>query len=134
MSDYGAGSRRIAKLPSDKPARRLNDILENIDRIESYTNDYTFERFVQDRRCRDAVERCLSRISEAASKLEGLVDPLAPDQPWSDIRGIGNLLRHEYDRVDLAMIWDIVINDMAPLRQAVNAALEVLKNSEPNGA
>jgi uncharacterized protein with HEPN domain len=133
MSDYAAASQRIGKLPSDKPARRLTDILENIDRIQSYTKDYSLERFAQDRQCRDAVERCLSRISEAAKKLEGLVESLAPDQPWSDIRDIGNLLRHEYDRLDLGMIWDIVTNDITPLRQSVDAALKALQRDKPNG-
>jgi Protein of unknown function DUF86 len=53
-------------LPSDKPLVRLYDILENIDRIRRYTENYTFARFADDSKCQDAVERCLLRISEAA--------------------------------------------------------------------
>lgn len=34
--------------------------------------------------------------------------PLAPDQPWQDIRGIGNHLRHGYDSLDIGMIWEAV--------------------------
>lgn len=30
------------------------------------------------------------------------------DQPWRDIRGIGNRLRHGYDALDSAMIWEAV--------------------------
>jgi uncharacterized protein with HEPN domain len=75
-------------LPSDKPLIRLNDILENIDRIRRYTEGYEFERFAGDTRCQDAVERCLLRISEAARKLAGLLDEIAPEQPWSDVRAV----------------------------------------------
>lgn len=84
-------------MPSDKPIQRLNDILENIDWIFQYTKGLRFRNFVEDRLVRDAVERCLLRISEAAKKLEGIVDKLAPGQPWSDIRSLGNAIRHEYD-------------------------------------
>jgi uncharacterized protein with HEPN domain len=91
-------------LPSEKPLLRLYDILENIDRIRHYTEHHAFEHFSEDPKCQDAVERCLMRISEAARKLEGIVDLIAPDQPWSDIRSVGNVLRHEYDIVDSAVI------------------------------
>jgi uncharacterized protein with HEPN domain len=86
-------------LPSDKPLKRLNDILENIDRIVQYTRDQGFDDFIQDHLTRDAVERCLLRISEAANKLKGIVDELAPDQPWSDIRALGNAIRHDTMRL-----------------------------------
>ena len=29
-----------------------------------------------------------------------------PDQPWGDVRGMGNRLRHAYDRVDLDIVWN----------------------------
>jgi uncharacterized protein with HEPN domain len=52
-------------LPSDRPVTRLRDILQNIERIERYTEGYSLDRFVGDGRCQDAVERCLARICEA---------------------------------------------------------------------
>jgi len=42
-----------------------------------------------------AVQYALLIISEAARKLGAHAESLAPGQPWPDIRGIGNLLRHE---------------------------------------
>jgi uncharacterized protein with HEPN domain len=117
-------------LPSEKPRLRLEDILENIDRIEEYTSGYDYARFLRDRLCRDAVERCLLRIPEAAKKLEGLVEILAPDIPWSNIRAVGNVLRHEYDDVDQAIIWKIVTDGLPPLRSAVEAALAKLSEDD----
>ncbi|MBV9970952.1 MAG: DUF86 domain-containing protein [Xanthobacteraceae bacterium] len=113
-------------LPSDKPLIRLNDILENVERILRYTEGYDFERFVSDARCQDAVERCLLRISEAARKLSAVLDEIAPGQPWSDVRAVGNVLRHEYDAVDPAVIWQIVEKDLVPLHQAVEKAIRDL--------
>ena len=54
-----------------------------------------------------------------------------PDEPWSDIRGVGNMLRHEYDRIDRTMIWDIVTNDLPSLRRAAVMVLEQMRGDTP---
>jgi uncharacterized protein with HEPN domain len=56
----------------------------------------------------------------------GLLEEIVPNQPWSGIRAIGNVLRHEYDRVEPAMIWRIVEKDLVPLRRAVEKAIRIL--------
>jgi uncharacterized protein with HEPN domain len=43
---------------------------------------------------------------------------MVPDVPWRDIRDMGNFLRHEYDRVDLAVVWRTVTDDLPPLKDA----------------
>lgn len=117
-------------MPSDNPLYRLADVLENIERIWAYTENYTFDHFVSDPKCQDAVERCLLRVSEAARKLQGVVEVLAPDQPWSDIRAVGNVLRHDYDAIDPNVIWHIIENDLGPLWQAVDRAIVVLREKD----
>jgi uncharacterized protein with HEPN domain len=119
-------------LPSSNPRLRLEDIIDNIDRIEEYTRLNTSENFVRDRKTQDAVERCLQRISEAATKLEGSVENMIPDQPWSAIRAVGNVLRHEYDNVDPQVIWRIVSDDLKALRNSIASALERLPRESPD--
>jgi uncharacterized protein with HEPN domain len=79
--------------------------------------------FEADRRTRDAVERCLERLSEAASKLGRQADELAPGPAWHAVRAFGNVLRHAYDQVDPARIWEIVTRDLPDLVAAAEAAL-----------
>lgn len=86
--------------------------------------------FVQDYKTYDAVERCLERISEASKKLGDVAEELCPDIPWSELRGIGNFLRHEYDRIERDRLWITVERDLAPLRIAVEAALQKLRGKE----
>lgn len=57
---------------------------------------------------RGAVERCLERIREAAHRLGSVAEELIPGQPWGQIRGMGNQLRHAYNRITIDMIWDTV--------------------------
>jgi len=78
---------------------------------------------------RNATERCLERISEAAKKLGELAEELCPDVPWSNVRALGNFLRHEYDRVDPAPVWLTIQDDLGPLRTAAQRALERLRQA-----
>ena len=54
-----------------------------------------------------AVERKLQIISEAAIRLAKEAERVCPGVPWRDVRGIGNQLRHAYERIDLATIWKL---------------------------
>lgn len=117
-------------MPSDKPKRRFADIIDNIDAVLSYTEGISDASFAADRKTIDAVERCLLRISEAAIKLGDEAEQLAPGQPWSQIRGLGNRLRHEYDLIEVGVLWRIVIHDLAPLRAASSSSLSILNQRD----
>jgi uncharacterized protein with HEPN domain len=88
------------------PTDSLADIVENAERIERYLNGMDRAGFGQDGLTRDAVERCIERVCEAAHRLGALAEALMPGQPWGDIRGMGNRLRHAYDRIDPDIIWN----------------------------
>jgi uncharacterized protein with HEPN domain len=114
-------------LPSEKPARRLEDIVENAQAVLRYTAGMDEVAFEGNRLVYDAVERCLERISEAAAKLGELGPVLIPDQPWRDIRALGNRLRHEYDDIGQDRLWDIVQTDLPLLSAACVKALRRLR-------
>lgn len=104
-------------MPSDVPTERLQDIITNIDRLGAHLRGIAPGTEL-DEKTRDAVERCLERISEAAKKLGPLMEERQPQIPWRSIRGLGNVLRHEYDVVDDVTIRNIVEQELGPLRQA----------------
>jgi uncharacterized protein with HEPN domain len=49
------------------------------------------------------------------------------DVRWKDIAGIGNILRHDYQRVDASIIWKAIKDDLPPLKAALLALRESLK-------
>jgi len=115
------------------PATSLADILENLQRIEGYVTGLDREAFGGDTLRRDAVERCLERICEAAFRLGEKAAELAPSQPWGDIRGMGNRLRHAYDRIDLDVLWNTVRDRLPSLKADVELALVGLKARRDRG-
>ena len=102
-------------MPSRRLVQRLEDILFNIVRIEEHTAAIVDETaFEESHLVYDAVERCLERISEAAKKLGPIGETLCPDILWRKIWGLGNVLRHEYDRVESIRLWYVVQGDLRP--------------------
>ena len=108
----------------------MEDIIENVQAIQQYVAGMDLAAFEGDRKTCDAVERCLERISEASAKLGDLAAALMPDQPWPKIRALGNRLRHEYDAIGEARLWDIVQIDLPGLWAAARAALQRLHDEQ----
>ncbi len=117
-------------MPSSRPIARFNDIVFNIERIQFYLEDYDFQKFLNDPRTVDAVERCMQRITEAAIKLHPKASQLLPDQDWDAMRGFGNVLRHDYDEVSEKMVWDIARDYLPELKADCSKAIQALEAEE----
>jgi uncharacterized protein with HEPN domain len=116
-------------LPFREPALPLRDIVEAIVSIEQFTAGMDLDAFRSDPKTVSAIERKMLLISEAAVRLSDEAERLRPGQPWRDIRGIGNWLRHQYDRVDVETLWNTIQDDLPSLKAAV---LQVLNPAPQN--
>ncbi|MGH9583357.1 MAG: HepT-like ribonuclease domain-containing protein [Bryobacteraceae bacterium] len=116
---------------NQKPQSLLHDILDAIRMIEEFTTGIDFKAFRSNPMAVAAVERKLLIIAEAGVRLRQDAPALCPDQPWRNIRGMGNWLRHEYDRVDLSLVWQTVTDDLPSLKVAIQKALSTMPSAEP---
>ena len=98
----------------------LSDILEAIDRILSYTSGGR-EAFFADPRTQDAVARNIEIIGEATRGVSEATKAAHPELPWRDMSDMRNKVIHDYFRIDLDVVWDVVRNDLPPLRAQVEA-------------
>jgi uncharacterized protein with HEPN domain len=112
----------------DNP-RHLRDILEAIDLIELFLHDMTFESYQTDLKTKSAVERQMQIMTEAAIRLGGDAEQIAPGPDWEGFRGMGNLLRHAYHRIDNQIIWNTVKDELPLMRKVV---VEALGADSPN--
>ena len=76
---------------------RLQDILEAIEGIQNTTAGMTFSEY----------ERSWQVISEASRHIPEELRMRYPHIYWREIAGIGNLLRHEYGRIDDRIMWRV---------------------------
>ncbi len=126
-------------MPSDKWSAknietRARDVIVSIERIHQFIVGLNTAEFFNDQKTLSAVERELLTISEACRKISELESAqniavknrLAtrfPEIPWSEIRAIGNILRHDYGRVDPGVIWSTITgDDLHGLKSALSLA------------
>jgi ribonuclease HepT-like protein len=46
-----------------------------------------------------------------------------PTEPWEQIKGIGNRIRHEYFRIDDAILWQVITTDTHALKTVMESML-----------
>ena len=103
---------------------RLQDMKEAIEGILDMLDKTSFEQFTQSWQIQRATERGLEIISEASRALSDEVKVAAPEIPWRQIAALGNILRHEYQRVEPALIWNIAQDHLTDLHKAVERLLQ----------
>lgn len=99
----------------------LAELLDAITGIEAATQGKSVRDFEAEWLLRRGVERGIEIISEASRHLPDAILFEHPDIPWPQIRGIGNILRHEYHSVSTPILWAVVTTHLAPLKRAVLA-------------
>jgi uncharacterized protein with HEPN domain len=97
----------------------LIDIVESGKLTAAYVRGKTKEDFEADVQCQDAVIRRLEIIGEAARRLSAETQATYPQLPWRAMTQMRNLVIHQYDDVDLTIVWDTVQTDLPPLIAAL---------------
>lgn len=103
----------------------LEHIADSIRAIENYVSGGR-EAFLRERIIQDAVIRNFEIIGEAAGKLSAVTQSESP-APWKKIIAFRNRLIHAYWGVDLVLVWDVIANDLPPLKAAVERLLSADK-------
>ncbi|MBF0380325.1 MAG: DUF86 domain-containing protein [Magnetococcales bacterium] len=104
----------------------FDDILESAKLAISYIEETDKASFLSDVRTQDAVVRRIEIIGEAARRLSEKGRENLPELPWHAMISMRNLMIHEYDGVDYALVWETVKNDLPPLVKI----LEQLNNNQ----
>lgn len=111
-------------MPSRSLSNRIRDILNAIDEIQGFTEGMTLQNFQTDPRTVKAVLYNMAIIGEAARNLPPDVEELYPKIPWVDVRGIRNVVIHEYFQVNLEIVWQTIQEDLVPLASSLSKLLE----------
>ena len=91
----------------DDQAGRLQDILKAAKLIESYVAGTSEEEFRADSQKQDAVIRRIEIIGEATSRLSEKTRAEVPDLPFRKMRGMRNIVAHDYANVDVGIVWEV---------------------------
>lgn len=77
--------------------------------------------------CQNAVIRRIEIIGEAARRISERTQTAFPGIPWSDMIRMRNVMIHEYDGVDLVVVWETIHRDLPMLVDSLENLLKMLR-------
>jgi uncharacterized protein with HEPN domain len=104
------------------PLGRLGHIRDEIKGITVALRGTSHDTFIDNYLLRRAAERALLIISEAAKALPNDLTDRYPKIDWRGVRGLGDVLRHDYERVDPDTLWEI-LTEKLPERAPIVARM-----------
>ena len=93
----------------------LEDTLEAAKAVQRFTNGVSREAFKSNEEKYEAVNRKFEIIGEAARRLPPETRNKFPEIPWKLVSAVRNILIHDYDDVDLDVVWDTIQKDVPTL-------------------
>ena len=98
-----------------------------IDGIQMAVAGKAFADFQKDWLLRHGAQRAIEIISEASRHLPDQLKTKHPNIRWRSIAGIGNVLRHEYHSISDKVIWQVIKDELPPLKAAVLTMKDAIK-------
>jgi uncharacterized protein with HEPN domain len=115
-------------MPASKnPLVRLGHMRDEIANIPAELKDVDHRVFTQNYLLVRASERALLIISEAAKALPRDLVARYPEIDWRGVRGLGDVLRHDYNVVDADTLWEILTENVPRLAEVVGRMIDELQ-------
>ena len=102
-----------------KDKNRLEHIVSAIDTILNRAESISFDNLISDKILFGGIVYHTMIIGEAAYKLSKKFIASHRDTPWQNITDMRHHLVHGYYKVDSTIIWNVIKNDLRPLREQV---------------
>lgn len=106
----------------------LIHIKECIERVIMYTEEGK-NFFFADIKTQDAVMRNLQILAESTQRLSDILKEKHPEVDWRNISGFRNVAVHEYMKMDVIRIWDIVEQDIPLLKEQIERIMSEINRS-----
>ena len=95
----------------------IKKMISIIEKIQTYIKNYDYEKFVLDD---ITVEACAFNFGQLGELSHRLTDDFQNENskiPWKAIYGLRNKIIHDYDGVNLKVIWETISEDLPSLSE-----------------
>lgn len=95
----------------------LQKMLSYTIKLMDYCADYTYDSFTANMILVDACVFNLSQIGELCRVIDDAFAKAHPEIPWREIYGLRNRIVHDYEGVNLRLVWEILSEDIPELNK-----------------
>ena len=95
----------------------IEKLISLIDKIRQYCQDISFDDFSRNEILTEACVFNLVQLGETSHKISDELKELHPEIAWRELNGLRNRLVHDYQGVNLNLVWEIISTDLPILRQ-----------------
>ena len=95
----------------------LTKILNYINELKEFTDGYNQERFEKDKKTINACVFNLSQIGELVGKISREIMEENPKIEWQGLKSLRNRIVHDYEGINLTMIWGFLTEELDELRE-----------------
>lgn len=97
----------------------VSQILEAIKKIQEYTKegrDVFYDTII----IQDAVMRNIEIVGEVAKRISNEFKDKYDQVPWRQMAGIRDVLIHDYDSIDMSIVWNVVNTELPKIRRILS--------------
>lgn len=108
---------------SDKRnAQALRKIIGHIEHTLEYCEGVDFDAFMGNRMLQEACVFNALQIGELARNgLDAAFTDAHPEIPWRQMYGLRNRIAHDYEGIQMKIVWETITQDFGPLLAALLA-------------
>jgi len=88
--------------------------------VEKYKTDISFQY---------SCNMCIIQIGELVVRLSDELMDANKQIPWRAIKGMRNLHAHDYENVDLDIVWHTLVSDIPELKEQINAIIDTIRET-----
>ena len=99
----------------ERDLQSLLDMLQSAQIVMNYISGRSQGELATDLQLQDAMIRRLLIIGEASKRVSETTQQTLIAIPWTAMNGMRNRLVHEYDEIDLNVVWDTAVNSLPTL-------------------
>lgn len=116
--------------PSPKRWRwRVQELITLTERLQELTRGHDFVSFRADLTAQDAACMNLLRLGEGTKFVPEAVQEAHSGVPWAELRGVRNLLAHDYFGIDQALLWHTLSVELPLLKASLEVVLQSMQET-----
>lgn len=95
----------------------IDKMLRYLTKVVEYCQGYNYDQFVKDEKTTEACVFNLSQLGELCRTLDDDFMKTHSEIPWRAMYGLRNRIVHDYEGINLMLVWDVISEDLPELRE-----------------